>query len=202
MDSLFITATNTNVGKTYTTIKLIEFFSKQNLSVGVFKPIETGVIDKPLDASLLLTSIKKYNPQFKNLSVNDITSYTFALASAPFCADKEKIIDIDSIIKKYHQLKKRCDILLVEGAGGLFVPISKDFMMIDLIQKLNINTLLVTPSSLGCINATLLSMEALKNRNISFDWCVNKYEDIDTFDEVTKPFYDAKFKDWWSVGEI
>lgn len=202
MDSLFITATNTNVGKTYTTIKLIEFFSKKNLSVGVFKPIETGVIDEPLDATKLLEEVKKYNPKFENLSVDDITSYTFNLPSAPFCADVGSVIDIDKIVEKYNKLKELCDILLVEGAGGLFVPITINCMMIDLIKKLNINTLLVTPSSLGCINSTLLSIEALSNRNIEFDWCVNLYEDMDSFEEVTKPFYDAKFRDWWSLDEV
>ena len=63
----------------------------------------------------------------------------------------------------------------------------------------NANVLLVTPSRLGCINDTLLSMNALKYHNLDFDWCVNLYEDKDTFEEVTQPFYDAVFPDWWSV---
>ena len=81
------------------------------------------------------------------------------------------------------------------------VPITKDYMMIDLIKELDIKALLVTPSRLGCINDTLLSMEALNARSINFDWCVNVYEDIESFDEVTKPYYDAVFPEWWSVDE-
>ena len=201
MQSLFITATNTDVGKTYTTLKLIKHFAKQNKMVGVYKPIETGVIDTPPDASLLLEEVQKSNPLFQKLTTDDITAYTFALPSAPFCADIDNIIEIDKIVEKYHTLQKRCDILLVEGAGGLFVPITKDFMMIDLIKKLNIPTLLVTPSRLGCINDTLLSIEALKSREIEFDWCVNLYSDREDFDRVIKPFYDEVFEDWWCVDD-
>jgi dethiobiotin synthetase len=73
--------------------------------------------------------------------------------------------------------------------------------MIDLIAELNIKTLLVTPSRLGCINDTLLSMEALKAREINFNWCVNLYEDKEEFEKVTQPYYDAIFPEWWSVEE-
>jgi len=199
VQSLFITATGTNIGKTHTTIKLIETLGNKGLSVGVFKPIETGVIDTALDATLLLEACQKTNENFKNLTTNNITAYTFPLPSAPFCADTKQIIQIDKIIQKYHELSKLCDILLIEGAGGLLVPITKDYTMIDLIKELNIKTLLVTPSRLGCINDTLLSIEALKSRNIEFDWCVNVYEDKESFDEVTKPYYDAVFPKWWRI---
>jgi len=199
MQSLFITATGTNVGKTYTTLMLIDALANKGYKVGVYKPIETGVTDTAPDATILLQACKKVNERFKDLKVEDITAYTLALPAAPFCADTEKIIRIDKIIEKYHELSKLCDILLVEGAGGLHVPITKDFHMIDLIKKLNIKTLLVTPSRLGCINDTLLSQEALKARDIDFDWCVNVHEDRDTFSEVTQPYYDAVFEGWWSV---
>ena len=199
MQPLFITATGTNIGKTHTTVKLIEAFASKGLLVGAFKPIETGVDTIPLDASLLLKTCQKVNKNFKDLNPEDITAYTFPLPAAPFCADTEQIIDLDKIMEKYHELSQLCDILLVEGAGGLMVPVTKDFMMIDLAKKLNAKALLVTPSRLGCINDTLLSMDALKSHNIEFDWCVNLYEDKDTFEEVTQPFYDAVFPDWWSV---
>jgi len=199
VQSLFITATNTNVGKTHTTLKLIEAFASRGFSVGVFKPIETGVTHTAPDATILLEACRKVNENFKNFSTADITAYTFPLPAAPFCADTEQIIDIDKIIKKYQQLSKLCDILLVEGAGGLHVPITKDFHIIDLIQKLNIKTLLVAPSRLGCINDTLLSIESLTSRGIDFDWCVNLYEDKEDFAEVTQPYYDAVFSQWWSA---
>jgi dethiobiotin synthetase len=199
VQSLFITATGTNVGKTHVTIKLIKSLSDKGLKVGVFKPIETGVNPHALDATLLLKACQEVNDNFKTLKPKDITAYTFTLPAAPFCADTNNIIEIKRIIEKHEELSKLCDILLVEGAGGLMVPISKEYMVINLIKELNAKTLLVTPSRLGCINDTILSILALKTFDIDFDWCVNLYEDRDQFCEVTQPYYDEVFPTWWSV---
>jgi len=201
MSSLFISATGTDVGKTHTTLKLIEVLATKGLKVGVFKPIETGVNDTPPDASLLLEACQKVNENFKDLKPLDITAYTFALPAAPFCADTKQSIDLQRIINKHDELAKLCDILLVEGAGGLMVPITKEYMMINLIKDLNVKTLLVTPSKLGCINDTILSILALKTFDIDFDWCVNVHEDRESFSEVTKPYYDAVFDGWWSIDK-
>lgn len=201
MKALFVTATNTNVGKTYTTQKLIESFAKQGILVGVCKPIETGVDTEPVDAKALLASVQQYNPAFKTLQPKDITAYTFKLPAAPFCADLDKTIKIESIKTKIRELQKRCDLLIIEGAGGLMVPITQEYKMIDLAKELDLQTLLVTPSKLGCINDTLLSIEALKSANISFDWCVNIFEDKEAFSKVTQPYYDAHYKNWWSIDK-
>ena len=201
MSSLFITATGTNVGKTHTTLKLIETLAAQGFKVGVFKPIETGVVETAPDASILLKACQKVNKEFKDLTEKDITAYTFPLPAAPFCADKEQHINLQHIIDRHEALTKRCDILLVEGAGGLMVPITKEYMMLNLIKELDAKTLLVTPSRLGCINDTLLSILALRTFSIDFDWCVNLYEDKEDFTEVTQPYYDAVFPGWWSVDE-
>ncbi|RUM76369.1 MAG: dethiobiotin synthase [Sulfurovum sp.] len=202
MTSLFITATGTHVGKTHTTVKLIKLLASKGYKVGVFKPIETGVTQIAPDATILLETCQKVNKHFKSLQPQDITAYTFSLPAAPFCADTAHRIQIDHILKKYHELSKLCDILLVEGAGGLLVPITKDYTMIDLAKALKSKVLLVTPSRLGCINDTLLSMEALKSRNIVFDWCVNLYEDKEDFAKVTQPYYDAMFPEWWSIDNM
>ena len=199
MKSLFVTATNTDIGKTYSTVKLIELFAKQGILIGVCKPIETGVIKEPLDAALLLKVVQKYNNNFRSLSPKDITAYTFSLPAAPFCADRNKVIDINIIKNKINQLEKLCDLLIIEGAGGLFVPITKDYKMIDLASDLKSMTLLVTPSKLGCINDTLLSIEALKHSKIDFEWTVNLFENREEFQEVTQPFYDEVFPNWWSI---
>jgi dethiobiotin synthetase len=199
MSSLFITATGTNVGKTHTTLQLIELLSQQGHKVGVYKPIETGVTDKAPDASLLLEACKKVNEDFNAFTVEDITAYTFPLPAAPFCADRDHVIDLKLIVEKHDILSNFCDILLVEGAGGLMVPITKEYMMINLIKDLNAKTLLVTPSRLGCINDSILSIMALKTFDIDFDWCVNLHEDKEDFAQVTKPYYDAVFPEWWSI---
>lgn len=197
--SLFITATNTDIGKTYTTVKLIELFAQAGVRVGVCKPIETGVLTQPVDAKLLLETVQKYNNNFKELQPKDITAYTFKLPSAPFCADINKHIQIKKIKEKIETLQNLCDLLIIEGAGGPMVPITANYNMIDLAKELESMVLLVTPSKLGCINDTLLSIEALESRKIDFDWCVNLFEDRENFKEVTQPFYDERFPKWWSV---
>ena len=209
MKLLFVTATNTNIGKTFASLRLIQHFSEQGLTVGVCKPIETGITiiqggelivsSGEADASKLLREVQKYNKNFRELRPIDITAYTFSLPASPFSADINNIIEIDKIKLKIEELSELCDLLIVEGAGGLMVPITVDYMMIDLIKDLNAKTLLITPSRLGCINDTLLSIEALKNREIDFEWCVNLFEDREEFEEVTKPFYDKYFNEWWSL---
>ncbi len=201
MASLFITATNTNVGKTHTTLTLIKEFASLGLKVGVYKPIETGVTTTPPDATTLLETCQRYNPAFGSLTPDDITAYTFALPAAPFCADTERTITIERIERRYHELANLCDILLVEGAGGLLVPITQTHTIADLIQILQTPTLLVTPSRLGCINETLLSLEALNARSIDYEWCVNLHEDKESFPTVTQPYYDTHFPEWWSLQE-
>lgn len=75
------------------------------------------------------------------------------------------------------------------------VPIKKDLFIIDLIKEFEAKAVLISPSKLGCINDTLLSIEALKNRNIDFDWYINLYQDKDSFNEVSRPFLEDYFKE-------
>jgi len=199
--SLFITATGTNVGKTYTTLQLVEAIAGRGLRPGVYKPIETGVTDEAPDATALLQACQHVNPAFETLTTEDVTAYTFELPAAPYCADTKRQIDLQYIVDKHDMLLKKCDILLVEGAGGLMVPITETYMMVHLIKEIEAKALLVTPSRLGCINDTLLSMMALRSFDVSFDWCVNLHEDKESFKEVTQPYYDAVFPEWWSVQE-
>ncbi len=201
MKLLFVTATNTDIGKTYASLRLIEGFAKEGIRVGICKPIETGVINEPIDATKLLKKVQQYNNEFCSLKPKDITAYTFTIPASPFCADIDKIIDIKKIKQKIMELSKLCDLLIIEGAGGLMVPITQNYMMIDLVKELNSTLLLVTPSKLGCINDTQLSIEMLKQREINFDWCVNMFKDKDKFQQTTQPFYDKVFPRWWILQE-
>lgn len=190
--SIFITATNTDVGKTYASEKLLKHYSKQGLKVGYFKPCETGVEEYPLDGTKMLNLVKELNPEFK-ADINDVVPYQFKLPAAPYVAKKNEKIDIDFLIKKKNHLQSMCDILIIEGAGGLMVPIEKDLFIIDLIGIFESRAVLITPSKLGCINDTLLSMQVLKNRNFDFDWYINLFKDKESFEEVTLPFYKNYF---------
>lgn len=190
--SLFITATNTDVGKTYACKKFAKALSKLGLKVGYFKPFETGVVDEPVDGASMLKLIKELNKDY-NVTINDVVPYQFKLPAAPYVAKGETIIDFDFLIKKKEELEKMCDVLIIEGAGGLMVPIQDNIFIVDLIKKLDAKAVLITPSKLGCINDTLLSVEALKNRDIDFDFYINLYEDKDSFKSVSLPFLKDHF---------
>ena len=191
--SLFITATNTDVGKTYASEKFLKYFAKAGLKVGYFKPFETGVVDFPLDGNKMLELVKKLNPSF-NVTINDVVPYQFKLPAAPYVAKENTIIDIEFLKEKKIYLEQFCDLLIVEGAGGLMVPIEKDLFIIDLIKEFDCEAILITPSKLGCINDTLLSINALKAKNIDFEFYINLYQDINSFEKVSKPFLLDYFK--------
>lgn len=191
--SLFITATNTDVGKTYAASRFLKAFAKQGFKVGYFKPCETGVVDKPVDGTKMLELTKSLNPDF-NVDIDFVVPYQFKLPAAPYVAKGSSNIDIDFLIKRKNELEKLCDILIIEGVGGLMVPIEKNLFIIDLIKIFESKAILICPSRLGSINDTLLSQEALKNKNIDFDWYINLFSDKDSFEEVTLPFYKDYFE--------
>jgi len=189
----FITATNTNVGKTKASEIFLNKFYNDGLKVGYFKPIETGVDTIPQDGTKMLDLTKKLNPSF-DVTINDVVPYQFKLPASPYVASNQTNIDIDFIKSKASYLLKFCDILIIEGAGGLMVPIKQDYFMIDLIKEFQCETILISPSSLGGINDTLLSQMALKNKNIKYNWYINLYKNKQDFQKITLPFYKKYFK--------
>ena len=99
--AIFITATNTNVGKTFASEVFLKYFAKNGLKVGYFKPIETGVIDNsPLDGLKMFELVKKLNPNFLKLTINDIVPYQFTLPASPYVAKGNTFLDIDFLIEK------------------------------------------------------------------------------------------------------
>lgn len=184
---LFVSATNTDVGKTYACGKLLKHYAKKGFKVGYFKPFETGVVDFPLDGTKMLNLVKTLNPSF-NVTINDVVPYQFKLPAAPYVAKENTIIDIEFLKEKKKYLEQFCDVLIIEGAGGLMVPIEKDLFIIDLIKIFDCEAILITSSKLGGINDTLLSINALKAKNINFKFYINLYQDIESFEKVSKPF--------------
>ena len=193
----FITATNTDVGKSYACEVFLKKFAQDNKKVGYFKPIETGVDTLPQDGLKLLNLVQQLNPSFTS-SLNDVVPYQFKLPAAPFVAKDEVKIDIQYLLQKAQKLLNYCDVLIIEGAGGLMVPIEIDYFMIDLIKtfqnKLNAKTLLISPSNLGSINDTMLSLTMLDKYKINYKWYINLYKDKESFKTITLPFYQKYFK--------
>lgn len=187
---IFVTATNTDIGKTYTTKLLLKSFAAQGYKVGVIKPVETGVVDGFCpDGSELLALVQELNAAFKDLDVSDIVPITYELPAAPFVASNAAAFDIDKVNAAIAKLETLCDVLIIEGAGGLYVPVDEERMIIDLILELNAVALLITHCSLGCINDTLLSMKALEDKKISYLVAFNCRQKDESFSVVSEPYF-------------
>ncbi|MDO3386167.1 dethiobiotin synthase, partial [Gilvimarinus sp. SDUM040013] len=104
--------------------------------------------------------------------------YALQKAASPHQSAKEEAIDINL---NDFEIPKTTNSLIIEGAGGLFVPINEEDFMIDLVQQFNLPTVVVATNYLGCINHTLLTIEILKLRNITIEYFVFNGE----FDEDT-----------------
>lgn len=187
---IFITATNTDIGKTYTSKLLLKELASRGVRVGVLKPIETGVINGHYpDGEQLLSCVQELNPEFKNIKVEDIVPISYALPAAPFVSSNNTPLNFEVLHGAIEKLEKLCDVLIIEGAGGLYVPIDANTMMIDLIKYLNANTLLVTHCALGCINDTLLSSKALLDKEIPHTIAFNCRDTDSSFITVSEPYF-------------
>lgn len=193
---IFITATNTDIGKTFVTVRLLEQYASMGYRVGVIKPIETGVAEAPLDGTKLHTLMRSLNPAAADLSVDDVVPLQFALPAAPYCANDARAVDLSIVDAAIDRIEAVCDILIIEGAGGLYVPIDKETMMIDLIGRYSAKALLVSHCRLGCINDTILSIKAMQERALDFDWTLNCHQSDQDFHQVSEPYFRDNFPEF------
>ena len=157
--TLFVAGTDTGVGKTIVAGALAAALRLQGCHVGVMKPIACGSWE---DSNFL----KKCAGIHDDLKWITPVYLKRPLSPNIAAAIEKKKIYLSPIIEAHAKLQKKYDILIIEGCGGLLVPIMKDFFVIDLIPKLKSRCILVSRSGLGAINHTLLSLEALRKRNI------------------------------------
>lgn len=196
---IFVTATNTNIGKTYTSKLLIESLTRLGLRVGVYKPIETGVTGIPSDGNELFETALSYNPLLQTLNISDIVTLQLPLPAAPFIANNAEHIDLTLFDAALIKIEALCDIVIIEGAGGLMVPLDVDTMMIDLPRHFNATTLLVSHCRLGCINDTLLSIKALEDVHLPFIWGLNCRSDDTSFETTSLPYFSHRFKQIYRI---
>lgn len=164
----FISGTGTGVGKTLVSALLIRFFLNQGQAAAYYKPVESGALpgpDGPVAGDLAF--VRTINPELV-MGEDACNSYLFRLPASPHLAAEEESRRVDETIIKtrFHALRKRYAPLLVEGAGGLLVPLRRDLVQIDLISALSCPVILVADAGLGTLNHTLLSLEALRRRRI------------------------------------
>ena len=160
---LFISATGTNVGKTWVTRGLARGLLQKKLRVAAIKPIETGVSTSPADALALGHACKR--PELAHApglyrAIPPVTPYAAELEG---CAP----VDIDALVQTIQELSVGSDIALVEGAGGLLAPITKKHSNADLAHALHAPLLLVARDALGTISHTLTAVESAKHRGIA-----------------------------------
>jgi len=160
---LFVTGTDTGVGKTVVGCALAEALRRRHVDVGVMKPIETGVGPQgPLDAISLVESARVADP------LEQVCPQRFALPAAPSvaAAHEGRTVDLGAIRNAFATLARRHERMLVEGAGGLLVPIRNGYSMADLARDLDLPLLVVTRASLGTVNHTLLTLEVAAGRGL------------------------------------
>jgi len=173
--AFFITGTDTGIGKTFITCALIELMKSQNKIVGGMKPVAAG---ESIHNGISINSDVFEINRFSNTEPNShgINTYSYNEAIAPHIASKinNKPINLLKIKEHYDSLKKTSEYLFIEGAGGYYVPLGEEIMTSDLINSLNIPIILVAGIRLGCLNHTMLTVEAIhKNKQKIFGWIAN-----------------------------
>jgi len=167
MTGIFITGTDTGIGKTTVASGLAGAFKNRGYSVGVMKAVQSGALVRngklySPDAEFLVKVLDKHDePEL-------VCPLLLREALAPSVAAEieGKTVDLELIKNAYLQLEERHDLVIVEGAGGIAVPLGKRVLISDLITCLGIPAIIVARSGLGTINHTFLTIEHAKQRGI------------------------------------
>ena len=170
----FITGTDTGVGKTVFTSAFVRALRDEGCDVAAYKPVcsgaeyregEAGALPKPTwsDVELLLAATQAAFPRER------LCPQTFlAPLSPPAAAALEgREVDEALLLSGYYWLAERAEMVLVEGAGGFYSPISTNWLNADLAERIGLPVLIVAPNRLGTINQTLLTIEAIRQRGLT-----------------------------------
>ena len=182
MKPLFITATDTDIGKTYVCAGLAHALKKMDINVGIMKPFACGDKQKIGFSSNDLTILA--NAAMVDDAEDIINPFFFPIPASPYTAAKNLgvKIDVKHVMECFRKLDEIHDIVLVEGIGGIMTPILKDYAIIDLIKDLMANTIIVTSSKIGTVNHTVLTCNMCKNMNIPIKGLI-----INNFDSTGYP---------------
>jgi dethiobiotin synthetase len=187
---LFVTGTDTNVGKTWIAAGLTAVLRQRGLDAAYFKPIQSGCPEEdgrliPTDARLAKELADLPQP------LEALTPICLRLPLAPGVAAEQegKAIDLEQVAQAFRELAGRYNYLVVEGAGGLYVPlIGAAFLVLDMIRWLNVPLLVVARAGLGTINHTALTVKAAQHAGISVPGVVlNRYPAQPRLAEQTNP---------------
>jgi dethiobiotin synthetase len=177
---LVITGTDTGVGKTTVAAAMARLFREQGIKAGVLKPVETGCEGhdlKPRDGLCLARAAgvgldfegcEDDDKPWTTAAVDDVVPWRFSAPLAPEEAARAAgaQITVDRIYQAMDRWMERADLVIVETAGGLMVPVNPRFTFADLMVGLELPVLVVARNRLGVVNHALLTVEALRSRNL------------------------------------
>ena len=161
---IFITGTDTEVGKTWLTGRLCKAIRDRNYNCGVWKPVQSGF---PLGSPKCDSAILKEQSGVDD-SPEDICQFTFEAALTPFIAARLEDVELNlnKIIMSSKPLFSKYDYILVEGAGGVTAPITSGQTCLDLICALQLPVLVVARPALGTINHSILTIDFLRQHKV------------------------------------
>ncbi len=179
---IFITATGTDIGKTYVSALIVKKMRESGFNCGYFKPVLSGVQEI---GGKLIVSDPNYVIDISGLScsANECVSYWWKEAVSPHLAAKRnnEEIDISRIKYDFARINKKYEYLLVEGAGGITCPLrlhnEEKYLLKDLIWELGLSIIIVADAGLGTINSTLLTVDYARENGIDIQGIIlNNYE--------------------------
>lgn len=165
--AFLITGTDTGVGKTYISLLVLEGLQRRGIFPGVMKPVETGCLRagetlRPQDAEMLRVAARVEDP----LDLVNPCRYEAPLAPLEAARREGAAVDLGVLRRAFDHLRHRHSLLLVEGAGGLLVPLAGTYTFADLARDWGLPLLLVVGSRLGAINQALLTLEVSRHRGL------------------------------------
>lgn len=189
---IFITATGTEIGKTYISALIVKKMRELKFNCGYYKPAMSGIEDSKLSDVEYVFKIAKING-----NPMDFVSYPFKEAVSPHLAAERQGISIklDKIKSDFEEISKKYDYLLVEGAGGITCPFNlkdKQLLLPDVIKALKLDIVIIADAALGTINSTILTFEYAKQKNINIKGIIlnnfeeNNFMQIDNKNQIEK----------------
>lgn len=176
---IFITATGTDIGKTYISGLIVKKMKELGFNCGYFKPVLSGA--ESLNGEIVAGDCQYVlNQAGIDGKSTDFASYVFKPAVSPHLASKleNQPVFLDKIKTDFENIAKNYDYILVEGAGGIICPIGDELMLTDIIKSLNLDIIIVASAGLGTINSTVLTVEYAKSQNINIKGII-----LNNFDE-------------------
>ena len=187
MNSIFITGTDTDVGKTYVATGLAVTLRKMKIDVGVMKPFAAGIAQKTgfksEDVEILANAAQVNDPEML------LNPQFFPIAASPYTALKNLKItpNIKLILNRFEKLSKLHSMLLVEGMGGIMTPILQDYFVTNLIKDMKLPVIIVTRTKVGTVNHTVMTCKMCEKYKIPVKGIV-----INNFDTGGYPVKELK----------